>query len=79
MNYFVKLTEIYYSGEALGSDQPQAFTCPFCGKMGFTENTLQEHVTAEHADSSIEVVSRNRFRVLLCMMYIQFILSRAES
>jgi len=25
--------------------------------MGFTETLLQEHVTAEHADTSVEVVS----------------------
>ena len=48
---------MYYGGEAFSAEQPQAFTCPFCGKMGFTETTLQEHVTAEHPDTSIEVVS----------------------
>lgn len=48
--------ELYYGGEALTAEQPQSFTCPYCGKMGYTETTLQEHVTSEHADSSIEVV-----------------------
>ena len=62
------ISEMYYSGEALGSDQPQAFTCPFCGKMGFTEHNLQEHVTCEHADSSIEVVS---------IIYVQICMSRS--
>ncbi|XP_074642863.1 E3 ubiquitin-protein ligase KCMF1-like isoform X4 [Tubulanus polymorphus] len=48
--------DVYYGGEALTSDQPQAFTCPYCGKMGYTEATLQEHVTSDHSDSSSEVV-----------------------
>jgi hypothetical protein len=49
--------DLYYGGEALTVEQPQAFTCPYCGKMGFTELTLQEHVTAEHSETSFEVVS----------------------
>lgn len=48
--------DVYYGGEAVSVDQPQAFACPFCGKLGFTEGTLQEHVTSEHPDSSLEVV-----------------------
>ncbi|KAL5233964.1 hypothetical protein ACI65C_001374 [Semiaphis heraclei] len=48
--------ELYYGGESLASDQPQAFTCPFCGRMGLTEVVLTEHVTAEHPDSTTEVV-----------------------
>ncbi len=51
--------DIYYGGEAVSVEQPQAFTCPFCGRMGLTEATLQEHVTSEHADSSTEVVFIN--------------------
>nr|CAD7398186.1 unnamed protein product [Timema poppensis] len=47
---------LYYGGEALTVEQPQAFTCPYCGKMGFTETTLQEHVTSEHSETSFEVV-----------------------
>lgn len=47
---------MYYGGEALSVEQPQSFTCPFCGKMGYTEATLQEHVTSEHSDTSFEVV-----------------------
>lgn len=49
--------DLYYGGEALTVEQPQAFTCPYCGKMGFTELTLQEHVTSEHSETSFEVVS----------------------
>ena len=51
-----QLTELYYGGEAFTADQPQSFTCPYCGKMGFTEAALQEHVASEHSDASIEVV-----------------------
>ncbi|XP_031351147.1 E3 ubiquitin-protein ligase KCMF1-like isoform X2 [Photinus pyralis] len=48
---------LYYSGETLANtDQPQSYTCPLCGRMGFTESTLQEHVAADHADTSLEVV-----------------------
>lgn len=51
-------TELYYGGEALSSvEQPQAYTCPYCNRMGFTDNSLQEHVTTEHSDISFEVVS----------------------
>ncbi|KAL1493293.1 hypothetical protein ABEB36_011376 [Hypothenemus hampei] len=50
--------EIYYGGEAISSlEMPQSYTCPYCSRMGFTDATLQEHVTAEHQDSStFEVV-----------------------
>lgn len=51
------LIELYYGGEAFTADQPQSFTCPYCGKMGFTETALQEHVASDHSDASIEVVS----------------------
>ncbi|KAF6216794.1 hypothetical protein GE061_001144 [Apolygus lucorum] len=48
--------DLYYGGEAMTGDQPQSFTCPFCGKLGFTEATLHDHVTSEHSDLSHEVV-----------------------
>jgi len=48
--------DLYYGGEAFTADQPQAFTCPYCSKIGFTEALLQEHVTSEHSDASMEVV-----------------------
>lgn len=47
---------MFYGGEAFSLEQPQSFVCPFCGKMGYTETSLQEHVTAEHPDTSMEVV-----------------------
>lgn len=48
--------DMYYGGEALTAEQPQSFTCPYCCKMGYTDATLHEHVTAEHTDVSLEVV-----------------------
>lgn len=49
--------DLYYGGEALTNlDLPQSYTCPYCCRMGFTDITLQEHVSAEHADISFEVV-----------------------
>lgn len=49
-------SDLYYGGEAFSVEQPQSFTCPYCGKMGYTETSLQEHVTSEHAETSTEVV-----------------------
>ncbi|XP_076650986.1 E3 ubiquitin-protein ligase KCMF1 isoform X2 [Halictus rubicundus] len=48
--------ELYYGGEGVSIEQPQSLTCPYCTRMGFTETTLQEHVTADHPDTSFEVV-----------------------
>ncbi|KPP69704.1 E3 ubiquitin-protein ligase KCMF1-like [Scleropages formosus] len=48
--------DLYYGGEAFSVEQPQSFTCPYCGKMGYTETSLQEHVTSEHAETSTEVL-----------------------
>ncbi|KAJ8402037.1 hypothetical protein AAFF_G00372720 [Aldrovandia affinis] len=48
--------DLYYGGEAFSVEQPQSFTCPYCGKMGYTETSLQEHVTSEHTETSTEVI-----------------------
>ncbi|CAK1545702.1 unnamed protein product [Leptosia nina] len=48
--------DLYYGGEALALEQPQAYTCPFCNRMGFTDTGLMEHVTADHADTTLAVV-----------------------
>ncbi|KAJ2954807.1 hypothetical protein O0L34_g3115 [Tuta absoluta] len=48
--------DLYYGGEALALEQPQAYTCPFCNRMGFTDTSLIEHVTTEHADTTLAVV-----------------------
>lgn len=53
---FFIISDLYYGGEAFSVEQPQSFTCPYCGKMGYTETSLQEHVTSEHAETSTEVV-----------------------
>lgn len=52
--------DLYYGGEAFSVEQPQAFTCPYCGRMGYTEMSLQEHVAAEHTETSTEVVGGDR-------------------
>ncbi|XP_078127874.1 E3 ubiquitin-protein ligase KCMF1 [Sander vitreus] len=48
--------DLYYGGDSFSVEQPQSFTCPYCGKMGYTETSLQEHVTSEHAETSTEVI-----------------------
>jgi len=48
--------DVFFFGESVALDSPQAFTCPLCGAHGFTEATLRSHVAAEHADPSDEVV-----------------------
>ncbi|CAH2245897.1 jg27781 [Pararge aegeria aegeria] len=48
--------DLYYGGESLTLEQPQAYTCPFCNRMGMTDTALIEHVTAEHADTTQAVV-----------------------
>ncbi|ENN76872.1 hypothetical protein YQE_06713, partial [Dendroctonus ponderosae] len=49
--------DVYYGGEAISTvEMPQSYTCPYCSRMGFTDITLQEHVTADHQDTSFEVV-----------------------
>ncbi|XP_074991813.1 uncharacterized protein LOC142074828 isoform X2 [Calonectris borealis] len=50
-----KRQDLYYGGEAFSVEQPQSFTCPYCGKMGYTETSLQEHVASEHAETSTEI------------------------
>ncbi|XP_074933367.1 E3 ubiquitin-protein ligase KCMF1-like isoform X4 [Phalacrocorax aristotelis] len=47
--------DLYYGGEAFSVEQPQSFTCPYCGKMGYMETSLQEHVASEHAETSTEI------------------------
>jgi len=51
-------SDLYFGAEAaLAAGEAQhSFTCPFCSKMGYTETTLQEHVSSLHAEASQEVV-----------------------
>uniref|UniRef100_A0A0B6ZUI9 RING-type E3 ubiquitin transferase n=1 Tax=Arion vulgaris TaxID=1028688 RepID=A0A0B6ZUI9_9EUPU len=48
--------DVFYGGEALTAEQPQSYTCPHCSRMGYSESSLHEHVTADHSDISAEVV-----------------------
>lgn len=50
-------SDLFFGGEsALASEHQHSFTCPFCSKMGYTETTLQEHVSSLHSEASQEVV-----------------------
>ncbi|KFD47637.1 hypothetical protein M514_11500 [Trichuris suis] len=35
---------------------PRSFTCPYCGDMGHTENTLCDHVLQEHGEAGCAVM-----------------------
>nr|XP_039262792.1 E3 ubiquitin-protein ligase KCMF1-like [Styela clava] len=48
--------DLFYGGEGIGMDSPPSLTCPLCGKKGFTEVNLQEHVNSQHLETSVEVV-----------------------
>jgi len=49
-------SELYFGGDNSLAEHQHSFTCPFCSKMGYTETTLQEHVSSLHSDASQEVV-----------------------
>lgn len=50
-------SELFFGGEALANpDLPQSYTCPYCARMGFTEQTLTDHVNSEHTEPTMEVV-----------------------
>lgn len=48
--------DLYFGGESVSAEQHQSYTCPHCGRMGFTDLLLLEHVSNEHADTTTEVV-----------------------
>ncbi|GAU92143.1 hypothetical protein RvY_04261 [Ramazzottius varieornatus] len=48
--------ELYFGGEAIGVDQGQSFTCPYCGEMGYAETDLAEHVGIKHPNSINDVI-----------------------
>jgi len=52
-------SELFYGGESLQFDQPSSysFVCPHCGKLGFNESQLLEHVGTDHSSVTTEVVS----------------------
>lgn len=54
--------ELHYSGESHATQHPQSFTCPLCGKLGFSESQLHSHVNRQHSLSQgmhQEVASSN--------------------
>lgn len=48
-------SEIYFGGEQNPVEHIQSFTCPICGKMGFTESLLYDHSVQEHSDTFTQV------------------------
>jgi len=56
------LLDLYYGGDTSVANQPQSYSCSYCGRMGFTVVLLQEHIRAVHGDSlSTEVVCVHLF------------------
>nr|CAH0104100.1 unnamed protein product [Daphnia galeata] len=47
--------DTFYGGESISSDTPQSFSCPYCGKLGYTETGLYDHVTSDHTETPYEV------------------------
>lgn len=50
--------ELFYGGESLQYDNPASysFVCPHCGKLGYSELQLLEHVNTDHSSVSTEVI-----------------------
>lgn len=55
--YLFRPVDTYYGGETINSDTPQSYSCPYCGKLGYTESVLYDHVTTEHNETPYEVVN----------------------
>jgi Drought induced 19 protein (Di19), zinc-binding len=54
--------ELYFGGEEPNSMAAHhSYTCPYCGRLGLTDASLQEHVDEDHGDETKEVVSVNCF------------------
>jgi len=50
-------SDLFFGGDSsLTSEHQNSYTCPFCSKMGFTEATLQDHVTSHHSDGGNQEV-----------------------
>lgn len=56
VDYSFVSVDTFYGGESISSDTPQSFSCPYCGKLGYTETALYDHVTTDHTDTPYEVV-----------------------
>ena len=48
----------WFVGGALGNEQ-QSFTCPYCGKCGFSETSLCKHLGSQHSNASTTANSGN--------------------
>ena len=46
------LKDVFFGGENHSIDQPQSFTCPLCGELGFSDSELRDHVTRLHTDTA---------------------------
>ena len=44
--------ELFYGANILDFVEQSSFTCPYCGKLGFSETTLCEHISQNHANTS---------------------------
>ncbi|XP_001991073.2 E3 ubiquitin-protein ligase KCMF1 [Drosophila grimshawi] len=48
--------ELFFAGEEITELFADSFTCPFCGKMGHTDQELVEHVQTKHRKDSTLVI-----------------------
>ncbi len=44
--------ELFYGSNIIDFVEQSSFTCPYCGKLGFSEATLCEHITVQHPSTS---------------------------
>jgi len=56
LRLIIVCADLFYGGETVSLEQQLSYTCPLCGRLGFTDVLLQEHVGVEHTDASQEVV-----------------------
>lgn len=45
--------DLYYGGEAVARERAQSFTCVACGRSGFTDASLYEHLRSAHSERPI--------------------------
>lgn len=45
--------ELFYGSNIVDFIEQSSFTCPYCGKLGFSETTLCDHLTLQHAKSGV--------------------------
>ena len=44
--------ELFYGSSLIDIAEQSAFTCPYCGSLGFSEATLCEHISSQHVNAS---------------------------